>query len=244
MRILLCAVDGDKISREISEKNKIRLMVIPIVAMLLVTMLITGCLEEEDPIEVDVDEGYDEITVTVPQLSDKPGIEFPDNDSYRASAQSFVNGDEGFLEIEISPRYWEKNSERYLCEFNIDIQGNFSSELNPEKLILEAQVIDAPGLEENTIHWNTGYWDAEGLELWSPIDMDQSSSGEETSFIGSDIHEEPFDASVKLSNRHPSNYTFTEIPLTIEFRAVLTGHAEDVTATARVSFVQEGVESK
>lgn len=105
-------------------------------------------------------------------------------------------------------------------------------------------MIDAPRLEGNTLNWDTSYWESEGSELWSPKKMDTGSWGEETSFMGSDVQEDLFNASVQLSNRHPSNYTFMKTPLTIEFRAVLTGHAEDVTATARISFTQEGGKSK
>lgn len=62
--------------------------------------------------------------------------------------------------------------------------------------------------------------------------------------MGADIQENRFNASVQLSNRHPSNYTFVEEPLTIEFRAVVTGLAKKVRATSRISFIQNEVKNK
>jgi len=211
-------------------------MVIPIVAMLAVTMIVAGYRDEGEPIEIEVDEGYGEVTVMVPPPPEKRSY----NESDRAVATSYIDEDLGYLQLDVSPEHWNVVG-TYYSTVSIDIEGNLSSELDPEELVLEAQLIDAPAIEANHNDWLTSQWEPEGLDLWPRSKLNSGSVGEDESFIGAYIEKNNFSTSVELANQHPTNYSLVDEPITIEFRAIILGLEEDVRATARVSFIQEEV---
>ncbi|MFW5904553.1 MAG: hypothetical protein ACOCTK_03695 [Candidatus Saliniplasma sp.] len=243
MSFLLCVDDGDNIPRKISEENKVRMMVLPIIAMLTVTMVITGCLEEDEPIEWE--EGYDEITVEVPPPPEEESNmrTYYENESYRAISRSYVNGEEGYLELETSPWKWIGDVESgYWVGIELEIKGEFPSQYSLDELILQAQVIDGPAIEGNNNNWLTGTWDSEGLDLWEYEKNNPGSVGEEKSFIGADVEDNNFSyTNVRLTNEHPYKGSLVEEPITLEIKAILRGLGEEVTATTRVSFTQEGL---
>jgi len=236
MSVPLYLVECDNIPGRISEENKVRMMVVSIVAMLVVTMVVAGWQHEEEQVEIEVDEGHGEATVIVPPPPEPTSY----NESDRAVATSYIDEDLGYLQLDAGPENWNVGS-TYKSMLSIDIEGDLSPDLDPEEIVLEAQVIDAPAIETNHNNWHTSHWEPEGLELWPRDRLNLGSVGEEESFIGAYIEENNFSTSVELANDHPTNYSLVDEPINIEFRAIILGLEEDVRATARVSFIQEEV---
>ena len=222
-----------------TEEGKVRLMVIPIVAMLAVTMVVAGW-QHEGPIEWE--KGYDEITVEVPPPPEEESNmrTYYENESYRAMSTSYVNGEEGYLELEIAPWKWIGDVESgYWVGIELETKGEFPSEYSLDELILKAQVIESPAIEENYNDWLTASWDSEGLDLWGFEKNNPGSVGEEKSFIGADVEDNNFSSNVRLINEHSYKGSLAEEPITLEIKAILRGLAEEVRATTRVSFTQE-----
>jgi len=226
-----------------SEDTKPRLIVVAIVVMLAVTMVVAGWQYEEER-EIEVDEGYDEINVTVP-----PSQNFRDNESYRVTARSEINDGEGYLEIDVIAGKWielPKMSRFHLDNHFINIDGQLGSEYNPDRLTVEAQLINSPALERKERrellrlkYWHSEGSGEEGLETCSLEKMEYSNLGEEA-FVYYEVEENNFSVEhLVMDSEHNYNYSLVDEPITIEYRAILEGLQEEVRATARVTYTQE-----
>ena len=224
-------------------------MVIPIVAMLAVTMIVAGYRDEGEPIEVD--EGYDEMTVVVPP---PPGdevneIDFRDNESYRVTARSEINDGEGFLEIDVKLGKWIGLSEqpRYHHDNQyVNINGHLGPEYDLGRLIVEAEVIKSPALERgeerDLLRFKYLYsvdYGEKGLETRSLEEMESSNLGEKV-FVYYEVEEDNFSVEhLPLDCEHNYHSSLVEEPITIEYRAILEGLQDEIRATARVTYTQE-----
>jgi len=223
-------------------------MVIPIVAMLAVTMVVAGWQYEEQ-VEIDVDEGYEEMAVTVPPTPEDEvrSKNFRDNESYRVTTRSEINDGEGFLEIDVGLGNWVGLSEQpryhHDCQ-EIDIDGRLGSEYSPDRLRVEAQIVNSPAMEREEqkdvlqfIYIHSVDSGEEGLET-STLDNMEHNRVEEA-FVYYEVQENNFSVEhLELYCQHNYHYSLVDEPLTIEYRAILEGLQEEVRATARVTYTQ------
>ncbi len=233
------------------EENKIRLMVVPIAAMLVVTMFTAGNQQVGEQ-ELDVEEGYDEITVIVPPKPEgEPNKKALFRTCENATAMSHINGNKSYLQIDVHPYYWgaipPDNTSRatYYVGIFVSVEANLESEYDPKALRIESRVLGAPKIDSNHINWHTSDMDNEdrnNLNPWPASKMSTGVQGDGCSYIGYDIKGNNFaTGDTKLRNEHPSNYSLVDSPITIEIKGVLKGLSKDVEATVNLSFTQEEV---
>ena len=201
---------------KISEKNKTRLMVIPIVAMLAVTMVVAGWQHEEEQLEIDVDEGYDEIVIPEEEVPAENEVEnYPQN---KSMATTYVNN-ESSLEFEVEPIYVGRTKRQQSTRFNLQARGEFDEDLEIEDF--QFQVVQEEGYAYSL--GNT----ASGLTLW-----EYSKRQEHPESYGFDVDSNEFTAEI--------DYVWTisredwEEPHTLELEAIVGGLSEDVTVSIDV----------
>ncbi len=203
---------------KISEKNKTRLMVIPIVAMLAVTMVVAGWQHEEEQLEIDVDEGYDEIVIPEEEVPAENEVEnYPQN---KSMATTYVNN-ESSLEFEVEPIYVGRTKRQQSTRFNLQARGEFDEDLEIEDF--QFQVVQEVG--DTYSLGNTA--NISGLTLW-----EYSKQREHPESYGFDVDSNEFTAEI--------DYVWTisredwEEPHTLELEAIVGGLSEDVTVSIDV----------
>ncbi len=222
------------------EENKIRLMVVPIAAMLVVTMFTAADHQQVGEREIEVEEGYDELTVVVPPAPEDGENQESKHFENESTATTLINEDYGSLELGVSPRYWHGPPDAYMCFIEIDVKGDLSLELDPKDMVIQTESIEAPELDRLHVGHRASQWDAEGLELWPGTKRRDGVVGEQETIIGSYLEDEDnFSVDTEILIEHPTA-DLTQEPITIEFRATLRGLSEKVTATSRVTF-EKGV---
>ncbi|MFW5945713.1 MAG: hypothetical protein ACOCTN_02425, partial [Candidatus Natronoplasma sp.] len=110
----------------LSEEGKVRLMVIPIVAMLAVTMLVAGWQQEKKPVQIEVDEGYDEIVIPEEEQPDEGG---PATTPQNKSIVTTNVNNESYLEFEVEPRS-VKIGDYMTVRLKLSAEGYFEEELD------------------------------------------------------------------------------------------------------------------
>ncbi|MFW5904555.1 MAG: hypothetical protein ACOCTK_03705, partial [Candidatus Saliniplasma sp.] len=126
MSILFSLDECDTISGKISETTKVRVMVIPIVAMLALTMVVAGWQqEEEEQVEIEVDEGYDEIVIPEEEQPEEGGPEtYPQN---KSTVTTHVNN-ESSLEFEVEPKSVMRSDRVMTIRLKLSAEGYFEEE--------------------------------------------------------------------------------------------------------------------
>ncbi|MFP4002002.1 MAG: hypothetical protein ACLFU5_08895 [Thermoplasmata archaeon] len=215
-----------------TEEGKVRLMVIPIVAMLAVTMIVAGW-QQEEPIEVE--EGYGEMSIEYFNKTDNNmGREFS---SKNATAVTNVNGENNTLELEVTPLTIWAASGRQSIRFKIEVKNDFEQNFNPKKLLLTAKGPDEESNYENTLHFSRSYSNVSGLVPWPGERCEIGKRGNETAFIGYDIKENHFSVKTRTIWDIPKgnwNNTYT-----LTFQSLIKGMSEDVKATIDVNIKEE-----
>ncbi|MFO7791541.1 MAG: hypothetical protein R6W73_00980 [Candidatus Saliniplasma sp.] len=192
-------------------------MVIPIIAMLAVTMMIAGYRDEgEEQVDIEVDEGYDEISLEYLPENSSP-ISYP---SDAAIANTSVNND-SYMDLHVIPRFIGSSSFRQMIRLVIIVEGMIDEELEPEYILLENEVSDSSTdfmLTETSIN-------NESISEYHP----QTDSIRR---VGSYIHTNEFTFETLLQwDIYPENWGE---PLTLELKATLRGLSEEVPATVNV----------
>ncbi len=221
-----------------SEEDKVRLMVILIVAMLAVTMIIAGYYQEEEQ-EIDVDEGYGEIEATVPPQPENTDLD------YNTTLASYINDKNNSLELSIEIDDWYSSDDSYLGQIYISVKSDLESSFDPEVLKIKARNIDASDINRNHIDFSRSYGDLVNLERWPPSKVNGGVAGDGYCFDGFDIKSNDFQANnLTIWNEYvlSEEYGQLESPITIEITAVMKGLAKDVESTVQVTFIQEEIE--
>ena len=228
------------------EEGKVRLLVIAIVAMLAVTIVVAGWqYEDQEPIEWE--EGFAESAVRVPSSSHDPGRRHDEDVSNPAIAVSTINGEEA-LELNVTPRYSDVTSapgldRQKVREFNSDVlfsvDGDIPAELEPEELIIETEVKEAPELDDIVLDHHLSQWEAQDLDLWPREELNTGTGGEEPLVLGSDIEDNSFSGQGRFDYSYWDRDVPFDEPITIEVTAILRGLAEEVTARAEIMFEKE-----
>jgi len=225
----------------LSEEGKVRLMVVPIVAMLAVTMVVAGW-QYEDQESIEWEEGFDETAVTV--LPPTSNINYPQNGSQSAIAVSTIDGEEA-LELNVTPinsvatvgEYG--NTEEYRSNVLINVEGNIPDGLEPEELVIETEVKEVPTVDDIVLNHYMSQWEAEDLDLWAQEELNTGTGGEEPLVLGSDIEDNNFTGECRFGYSYFKRDVPFDEPITIEVTAILRGLAEEVTARTEVTFEKE-----
>ena len=231
MSVPLYLVESDNISGKISEKNKVRMMVLPIIAMLVVTMIVAGYRDEGERIEVD--EGFGEITV---EYQPDPGT----SSGYVYNRNSIVTtsiDDDSSLELNVTV-------ENVINQFRtvemgygtqvdilISVEGNFEDDLSPETLEFRARGLEGHNVSSNNHNIIPGRGETEGCSRWSS-GHSLFGWGTETANIGYDIEQNEFVVNTVL-DWHIHGESYGE-PYTLEVQAVVGGFEEEIKATVHV----------
>ena len=194
-------------------------------------MLITGCLEEEDPIEVEVDEGYDEIVIPEEEQPDEGGpVTYPQNQSI---VTTNVNN-ESSLEFEVEPRSL-KRSDVIDARIKLSAEGTFEEELDVSTFkfrISEKEESESPF---NIVRFHPEYSQIDNGERW-PYHEQQKGGAMvgPGNFVyeGYDLDSNEFSVETMLYWEIDSENIGEEFTLQLE--AIVGGLSEDVPATIDV----------
>ncbi len=209
---------------QISDEGKARFMVIPIVAMLAVTLVVAGWqYEEEDPIEVDVDEGYDEIVIPEEKIPAENEVEnHPQNQSV---ATTYVNN-ESYLEFEVEPESVMSCEWRRSIFFNFRAKGEFDEDLEIEDFgFLAVETEGGPELNSYDYLSNTA-------NISEGSDWEYSKQHQEPRSFGFDVDSNEFTAEIDYT--HSIVRENWEEPHTLELEAIVGGLAEEVSVSIDV----------
>ncbi|MFO7792175.1 MAG: hypothetical protein R6W73_04225 [Candidatus Saliniplasma sp.] len=212
-------------------------MVIPIIAMLAVTMMIAGYMEEDEgekQVEIEVDEGYDEMTVEY-----QPDPETPSGYDYqRSSIVTTSIDDDNSIELNVTvvdvinklrgiePGY---GTEVYIRMY---AEGDFEDDLSPETLELRARGLGSHNVSYNDHNIVTGREETGGCSRWSS-GYSQFGRGTETANVGFDIEQNDFAVNSAEMDWQIPGESYGK-PYTLEVQAVVGGFEEEIKATVHV----------
>ncbi len=207
-----------------------------IAAFLVPVLIIAGVvgyqLYREDEIPIEVDEGFAEMTVTVPP--------YPEMASYNqtATATTYINGKNNTLELTVHPMFWKVS----FADIRISVESVLEPELEPTDLIIMVKTVEAPDIQRcgQYVRPPIPDGDISNLSLWPTYEKRHTSIGDRESFIGFYINSNEFYfQNLKYSVEYPliDEHEGLESPITIEITAVLRGLSKDVITTVRVNYV-------
>ena len=219
MSVPLYLIESDNIPGSISEENKVRVMVLPIIAMLVVTMIVAGYRDEGEGI--DVDEGFDEISLEYLPENSSP-ISYP---SDAAISNTSINY-ESLMELHVEPiSMWSINYSQTI-RLRITVKAMLEAELEPDYIILENEVSDSSTdfmLTKTSIN-------NESISEYHP-------QTDTIRRLGAYIHTNEFIFETLL--QWDIQEEFWGEPLTLEIKATLGGLSEEVPATVHVHLGRE-----
>ena len=234
----LCIVESDKITGKISETNKVRVMVIPIVAMLAVTMIVAGYRDEGEPIEVD--EGYDEMNLEYLPGPNESETFYDKNrniSSKNATATTYIGESNNTLEFRIIVQSIMSDGYQQHVKLNLFLDGCVEEKNNLEKNLFELKGLDGNNGSNYVYNFDLSFFEGQNVDLWSSDQFVSGSSGESESFIGFDIKENEFSASARVTWDIPRAY-WNET-YTIRFESIARGLSQDIVSTIDVQIQEE-----
>ena len=209
-------------------------MVIPIVAMLAVTMVVAGYYqrEDDDKEELEIEKGSDELTIEYfPFEGEIDGRNYNKN----SNATTLVNQNNTLnLEVEV----WDvKAGSLYqYVDLKVRGEGNFEEDFEPEILELRAQGRDEENASYNSHTFSQDRNWLETVNCSIKYDEDYTSSGNsgvEPAKLGADIESNRFFAESRFQWSIPDRNWYE--PYTLELQAILHGLSEEVTASIDLS---------
>lgn len=215
-----------------SEKTKVRLMVVPIVAMLAVTMVVVGWQQGEEQVEIEIEEELGELTIEHLAMDDQPVVL---GDEVNATGTSTVNN-ESHLELKANPKKISSGGEAERIYIHLTAKGTFEEDLKVDtfKFTSSEMVNNEPPF--NGIDFETSSSQIEGGEPW-PSDKQRSgvkaASPEHYAYQGYDLESNEFVVENVLYWSFPEENVGEESSL--EIQAIVHGLSEDVTATIQVN---------
>ena len=203
-------------------------MVIPIVAMLAVTMVVAGWQYEEKQ-EIDVEENPGELTIEHRTIEDQVGE--PEEE---ATGTASVNND-SHLELETNITKISPSGEFQRIFVRLNAGGNFEKELQIDAFKFTASETEENEPPFNGIDFESSKSRIEGGEIW-PTEKQRTgvlaSSPEHYAYEGYDLDSNDFTVNSILMWSIPKENVGEEFSL--EIQAVVHGLSEDVTATVQV----------
>ncbi|MEF8833102.1 MAG: hypothetical protein V5A66_06270 [Candidatus Thermoplasmatota archaeon] len=222
------------------EKNKIRMMVVPVVAMLAVTMVVAGWQYEE---QVEIEEGYDEMSIEYVG-KEKDGVSFRNETTgeyeKNATAITYVDGEENYLKFDVIARDITGPGNDQRLRLILDVEGRFDQEYNLDEFMFTMRAIEGENVSRSHQDFDMGFLEEDYLDLWPYEDLLMGSRGTEKSFLGFDLEENEFSGEVQVT--WTINEPYPEESHTLRLKSVVRGKlSEDVGATVDVN-VQEEIE--
>ncbi len=217
-------------------------MVVPVAALLVVTMFVAG--NHNGKQEIKIEENSEELNITVPPCTTKP-IEqvFRGGKTSKNSTTtvSYINGGKGQLNLTVDPHEWEAHiQDNRLDSFTVRVfvDGDIPSFYNPTDLKIKAKMIEAPDLERNHLDWSTSFMENKnGLKSWPAKKMKEGAMGNDESYIGYEINKNSFSTGgIFLENNRPPNYNLTKNPIEMKVQASLIGAEEVIKTSIYCSF--------
>ncbi len=217
----------------LKSKKLIAVFVVPVVIIAAVAGYYLYPVEE--PLRID--EGYAEMTVTVPP--------YPEMESYNqtTTATTYINGKNNTLELTVHPMFWKVS----FADIRISVESVLEPELEPTDLIITVRTVEAPDVQRcgQYVRPPIPDGDISNLSVWHTYENRHTSVGDRESYIGFNINSNEFYfQNLKYSVEYPliDEQEGLESPITVEITAVLRGLSEDVKATVRVTYVPTGGE--
>ena len=217
----------------LKDKRLIAVFVVPVVIIAAVAGYYLYPVEE--PLRID--EGYAEMTVTVPP--------YPEMESYNqtTTATTYINGKNNTLELTVHPMFWKVS----FADIRISIESVLEPELEPTDMIITVRTVEAPDVQRcgQYVRPPIPDGDISNLSVWHTYENRHTSIGDRESYIGFNINgNEFYFQNLKYSVEYPliDEHEGLESPITVEITAVLRGLSEDVKATVRVTYVPTGGE--
>ncbi len=217
----------------LKSKKLIAVFVVPVVIIAAVAGYYLYPVEE--PLRID--EGYAEMTVTVPP--------YPEMESYNqtTTATTYINGKNNTLELNVHPMFWKVS----FADIRISIESVLEPELEPTDMIITVRTVEAPDVQRcgQYVRPPIPDGDISNLSVWHTYENRHTSVGDRESYIGFNINSNEFYfQNLKYSVEYPliDEQEGLESPITVEITAVLRGLSEDVKATVRVTYVPTGGE--
>ena len=221
----------------LKNKKLIAVFVVPVVIIAVVAGYYLYPVEEP----IHVEEGYDEITVTVP-----PYPEFETFDK-EVTAISYINDHNNSMELTVRAFNWKSTSGKIFISVESELERSFE----PRDLIVKVRAVNSPDINNTYRNFLISYLyeydnNTINLETWDNHRNLYGARGERECFVGFDLTDRNFYMeNLVLQIDYPLlDYTKEDLesPITIEITAVLRGLSEDVKATVRVTYVPTGGE--
>ncbi|MFO7792932.1 MAG: hypothetical protein R6W73_08155 [Candidatus Saliniplasma sp.] len=226
------------ITGKISETTKVRLMVLPIIAMLMITMMVTGCLEEGEKIE-DIDSNHDEMSIEYVG-KEKDGVSFRNETTgeyeRNATAITYVDGEENHLSFDVIAESIIGLGESQWVRLVLNVEGKFSEEYSPEEFLFTMRALEGENVSRSHQDFDMGFLEDENLNLWPYEELLMGSGGTEKSFLGFDVEKNEFSGEVQV--------TWTIEPFdfaddyTLKLNSVVRGMSEEVKSTVEVNLTE------
>jgi len=236
MGIPLYVVDGDTIIGKISETTKIRVMVLPIIAMLAVTMIVAGYRDEGKQIEIEVEEYPDELNIEpVNESDDGTGIDGRNLRPKNVTGVTTVNN-ESQLSLRVEPlsRFIEgrPSPSTQFLQSDFQVSGAFEGDLDLETLRIE--VTETQSKESSWVQFLIQELEIDEGERWPEKEF---SAGEtfptpdDKAYVGFDIDSNEFVANGRIqweSRNIEGNFT-------LQLQAIVEGNfSEEVVSTVEL----------
>ena len=211
------------------EEGKVRMMVIPIVAMLAVTMVVAGYQYEEEQ-EIDVDEGREELTIEHHEEGEgSPETNFDEN--FSITAETIVDN-QSSLEFELNPTSIMVDSQRQQINLKVLAHGDFEEHEDVEVFKFTASEKEESEGPFNYIQFEIERHEIDGGERWPQNEQRTGAtfiSPEHFAYDGSYLNSPEFTVQTRMYWVMPHENMGEEF--TLELEAVVGGLSEDVTAT-------------
>ena len=195
------------------------MMVVPIVAMLAVTMVVAGWQQGGEQ-DIDVVPGHGEIIIPEEEIPGEGGPEtYPQNKSI---ATTYVNN-ESYLEFEVKPMYVYCTEREHGMRLKLQARGEFDENLEIE----DFQFIATPS--DGFFTFQPSFANLSGVSPW-----EYSKQRKQPESFGFSVDSNEFTVEITYFwgiNREKEGDTFT-----LELEAIVEGLSEDVSVNVDVYF--------
>ncbi|MFP4000527.1 MAG: hypothetical protein ACLFU5_01325, partial [Thermoplasmata archaeon] len=210
-----------------------RLMVIPIVAMLAVTMVVAGWQQGEEQLQIEVDEGYDEMEIEYLDYGSNIPAD-PDEVVANGTTVSEILDDKGELELYAEVDTQAAAGEMHYIYVYLTADGEFDENLSPDHFKFTARRLPASNIGANHINFRGTDTEIEGGTMLPWSEQDSGARGEDTASVEFDVEENSFSAQSRLTWDIPFG---NEENYTLEIQAVTEGLSQEVTATIYLDII-------
>jgi len=220
-----------------TEEGKVRLMVIPIVAMLAVTMVVAG-YQYEEQVEIDVEEYPGELTIEhLNEPDDETGIvgALPEKNE---TGITNIN-EKSELKIEVDPESIMRTSREQTVRLDFQMSGNFDEKFDLDTLRIEVSETPEDEPSSNGIDFLLTDVEIEGGERWPEEDFPgglRYTSPDRPAYVGFDLTSNEFMTNGSIQWTFPSENIGEDF--TMQLQAVVDGNiSENVLSTIQIHIV-------